>query len=155
MAQCSTSVWHCTQPVGLCILFQTSAAITLAVAGATQGWFGVLVVISKGVSTFTLPRETECRCRLETGSLSLWQYNQHLWNKCMDGCRDFLLVLGWFPCLGRLNSLLSKAGSYVSLLIDSFMDFGGCSSAFPCHCFASLSLLTFLVASRLLLTLVS
>lgn len=122
LAKCSTSVWHCTQCVGLCILFQTSAAITLkalAVVQAMQGWFGVLVVISEGISTFPMPRETEQQCCLEMGSLSLWQYNWYLWNTCIDGHRVFLWLggLGVFFALEDLVlSLLSQDPAWVCLL---------------------------------------
>lgn len=124
LAKCSTTVWHCTQCVGLCILFQTSAAITLkalAVVQAMQEWFGVLVVISRGISTFPMPRETEWQRCFEMGSLFLWQYNWCLWSKCIDGHEGCVCVFGFdcgffFLLEDLILSLLSQDPAWVCLL---------------------------------------
>lgn len=129
LAESSASIWRCMQCVGLYILFQTSAAITLkvlAVVWAIRGLYGLSVIISEGVSTFIMPREVEQHFFLRMDSLSLCpclQYNWHLQNRCIDGCRVFLSF-----CFGFLTvSLLSWDKAWLCLLTHLWT-----SAAAPC-----------------------
>lgn len=86
----------------------------LVVVWAMQGWFGVLLVVSDGVTIFPRPRRTEQRCCLEMAFFSV-MIQLSLWNRCVDG---HTVVLCWFVLFFSFENLML---SLVSQDLDEFV----------------------------------
>lgn len=122
----------------------------LAVVWAMQGWFGALLVISDGITTFPRPRKTEQRCCLEMGFFLCDDSVQPMEQMYSWTHSGFVLVwFRFFSLQDLMLCLVSQDPAWVRFPVESFMNFSNCTLAPPHPPLTTLSLLTFLLASRL------
>lgn len=141
----------CVSSPSLCCCYNESISSGVSYAGmiwSSSGHF-------RWHNHFPKARKSEQRCSLETGFF-LCDDSVKLWNRCIDGHTVVLCWFVWVFFLASLNAFPCKSGSWwVCFSVQSFMNFNNCNLAPQHPTFTSLSLLTFMVSSRLLLTLVS